>query len=79
LDGCRAVVTIEEHGAQGGIGSAVAEAMADAGIVRPLRRFAIADHLLYAYGDRDALHEERGLDAGHVTDGVVEWLAAFHA
>ncbi len=79
LGEARAVVTIEEHTAQGGVGGAVAEAMADAGVVRPLKRFAIADALLYAYGDRDALHAERGLDAAAVTDRVADWLAALRA
>ena len=75
LDAVPAVVTIEEHTLHGGIGSAVADAMADAGIVRPLKRYGIPDGQLYAYGDRDALHRERSLDAEQLTDGIAGWLA----
>lgn len=74
LAGAGAVATIEEHTSHGGVGSIVAEAMADLEILKPLKRFAIPDELLYAYGDRDALHAGRGLDVDGVVGTVTQWL-----
>jgi transketolase len=47
-----AVVTAENHTIIGGLGSAVAEAMAEAGLGRPLRRVVLRD--TFAEGARDA-------------------------
>ena len=68
------VATIEEQTMNGGLGGLVAEAMADADIVKPLKRFAIADSMLYAYGGRDRLHKERGLDTQSLTMDLADWL-----
>ncbi len=59
-DRCRAVVTLEEGCAPGGFSGAVAESLADAGLVRPLLRCAVADHLVH-HGDPRRLLEEEGL------------------
>lgn len=74
LAGAKAVAAIEEHTIHGGVGSIVAEAMADAGILKPLKRFAIPDELLYGYGERDALHGKRGLDIGSLVAALTHWL-----
>jgi transketolase len=71
--GVGAVVTIEEQSRHGGLGGLVAEAMADVGIVKPLLRFAIDDDLLYAYGLRDRLHAERGLDHDRLYADISRW------
>ncbi len=57
---CKGVVTLEEGCAPGGFSSAVAESLADAGLLRPLLRCAIADHLVQ-HGDPKRLMEEEGL------------------
>ena len=57
---CRGVVTLEEGCAPGGFGSAVAEAFADAGLLKPLLRCAVPDHLVH-HGDPRRLMEEEGL------------------
>ena len=59
-DRCKGLVTLEEGCAPGGFSSAVAESMADAGLLRPLLRCAIADHLVQ-HGDPKRLLEEEGL------------------
>ena len=59
-DRCKGVVTLEEGCAPGGFSSAVAESLADAGLLRPLLRCAIADHLVQ-HGDPKRLMEEEGL------------------
>lgn len=69
-----AIATIEEQGASGGLGGLVAELLADHGQLRPLKRFAIADELVYAYGDRKALHGQQGLDAESAAASLCTWL-----
>ena len=59
-DRCKGLVTLEEGCAPGGFSSAVAESMADAGLLRPLLRGAIADHLVQ-HGDPKRLLEDEGL------------------
>jgi len=68
------LVTIEEHTSHGGLGSIVAELMADAGMGRYLKRFALDDARLYAYGERDRLHAEHGLDREGIVKSSFEWL-----
>jgi len=54
------VVALEEGCAPGGFSSAVAEALADAELLRPLLRCAIPDHLVH-HGDQARLLHEEGL------------------
>jgi len=56
----RLVVTIEENSLAGGFGSAVAEALADTGIVKPLLRLGIKDDFI-SQGSRNELLEICGL------------------
>lgn len=66
----RAVLTVENHSVIGGLGSAVAEVLAESGLGRPLRRIGLSDtfaegaktasHLFTAYG----LSTQRLLDVG---------------
>jgi transketolase len=71
--GVRAVVTAENHSVIGGLGSAVAETLATAGLGRPLRRVGLAD--TFAEGARHAPHLFRkyGLTAGDVV--AAAWSA----
>jgi len=62
---CRAVVTVEEAAAAGGFGSAVLEALAEAGVTVPVRRLAIPDRVV-EHGDPAAIRAALGLDA----DGI---------
>jgi transketolase len=52
--GVRAVVTAENHSIIGGLGSAVAETLATAGLGRPLRRVGLQD--TFAEGSKTAPH-----------------------
>ncbi len=61
-----AFVTIEEHAVMGGAGSAVAEAMATAGIVKPLMQLGLPDRFI-DHGEQAQLLRAEGLDA----DGIV--------
>ena len=54
------IAVLEEGCAPGGFSSAVTEFLADAGILKPVLRCAIADHLVQ-HGDQNRLLEEEGL------------------
>jgi transketolase len=56
----RAIVTAEEHSIVGGLGSAVAEVLAETPGVGRLRRFGVADHLQRAVGSQAYLRRLAG-------------------
>ncbi len=64
--GVNAVVTVEEHTVLGGLGSAVAEALAEAGCGARLRRIGMLDCFAHAVGSRDHLIRHYGLDAAAI-------------
>ncbi|HEX2530514.1 MAG TPA: 1-deoxy-D-xylulose-5-phosphate synthase [Burkholderiaceae bacterium] len=64
-----ALVTIEEGAIMGGAGSAVAEALADAGIVKPLLHLGLPDKFV-DHGDTALLLAECGLDARGIIASV---------
>jgi 1-deoxy-D-xylulose-5-phosphate synthase len=72
----RLVVTVEDNLRTGGIGSAVAGAMRDAGVDVPLRDFGIERRFLH-HASREALLGELGLTAQDVSRAVVETVARF--
>ena len=63
--GARAVITAENHSVVGGLGKAVAEALAEAGIGVPLRRVGVQDRFAES-GSRPYLFAKYGLDAATV-------------
>jgi transketolase len=71
--GARLVVTAENHSIIGGLGSAVAETIAEAGLGRPLRRIGLRD--TFAEGSLDApyLFERYGLSTGTLVETI--WSA----
>jgi transketolase len=71
--GARAVVTAENHTIIGGLGSAVAETMAEAGLGRPLRRVGLRD--TFAEGSRTApyLFDKYGLSTRALIETI--WAA----
>ena len=62
---CRIVVTAENHSIIGGLGSAVAEVLAENRIRAPLRRVGIAD-VFAESGSREFLFHRYGLSAQHI-------------
>ena len=70
----RAVITAENHSVIGGLGSAVAETMAEAGLGRPLRRIGLRD--TFAEGSRTApfLFRKYGLGTQDIVDRAWELL-----
>jgi transketolase C-terminal domain/subunit len=63
-----AVITAENHTIIGGLGSAIAEVLAESGLGRPLRRIGLQD--TFAEGARDAqyLFTKYGLTTQHIVD-----------
>lgn len=71
IDGARGVVTAENHSIVGGLGSAVAESLAEAGSGVPLRRIGVQDVYATA-GSRPYLFKEYGLSSRAIVDAVWE-------
>jgi len=65
----RVVVTAENHSVVGGLGSAVAEIVAEAGLGVPLRRVGIKD-VFGESGSREYLFDKFGLGVQHIVDAV---------
>ena len=67
------LVTIEEACVMGGAGSAVAEALAAAGIVKPLLQLGLPDQFI-DHGDAQQLLAQCGLDGEGITRAVMQRL-----
>ena len=67
------IVTVEEGSVMGGAGSAVAEALAAAGIVKPLLQLGLPDKFI-DHGDATQLLAQCGLDAAGITASVNQRL-----
>jgi transketolase len=72
LKGAKKVATLEEHFLPGGMGSAVAEVMADAGVAVPLKRLGLPTEkgYCYTYGGRDALHRHYGIGSEQILSAL---------
>jgi transketolase len=72
-----AVVTVEEHSVVGGLGSAVAEFLAENDLLagRKFRRVGFPDVFPSGYGDQAGMMRRHGLSAEAVADRVRELLA----
>jgi 1-deoxy-D-xylulose-5-phosphate synthase len=71
---CRAMVVVEEHSAEGGFGSAVAAALAEAGLQLPLRLLGIPDRVI-EHGGSGEWQAELGLDPAGIERAARELLA----
>ena len=72
FEGIERVVTLEEHILDGGLGSIIAEFMADNGILKPLKRIGV-DKYYYDYG-REHLQKLCRLDVESVTKTIQDWV-----
>ena len=70
----RIVIAAENHSVIGGLGSAVAEVMAEAGVASPLHRIGIAD-VFAESGSREYLFSRYGLGTQNIVDAAWRGLA----
>jgi transketolase len=75
LQGAALVVTVEEHTVMGGLGSTVAEVLAEHGGTGPLRRIGLQD-VFGESGPNDALLDRYGLSAARVAEQVLAFAAS---
>lgn len=66
LQGYKAVITVEEHNINGGLGSLVAEVLAEGGVGAVLKRLGIPDGEYAAAADRGWLRQHHGFDAAAI-------------
>jgi len=66
------IVSIEDHTVVGGLGSAVAEVLAEAGVGK-LRRIGVQDCFAES-GDCDSLYEMYGLSTGHIVRTALQLI-----
>jgi transketolase len=70
-----AIVTVEEHQLQGGLGSAVAEVLCDAGAApRKFLRLALPDEYVSKVGSHEWLLDQYGLSAPRLAERLSQWL-----
>jgi transketolase len=69
-----AILTLEEHCVTGGLGSAVAEVLADAGLAVRFRRLGLPQAFVERVGSHDDLRRHYGLTADGVEAAVVSLL-----
>ncbi len=74
LKTCKAVVSVEEHNVNGGVGSLVAEVLAEAGCGIPLRRLGIPDGQYAIAADRASTRARHEIDAAGVVKNVRDLL-----
>jgi len=68
------IATLEEHTIIGGLGSAVAESLADQGIRAPLLRIAIPDTFQKKVGTHDFLRKQNRIDPDSVASRISELI-----
>ena len=69
------VVTLEEHSLIGGLGSLVAEVLADCARPTPLLRLGLPDQFVYKYGSREWLQAEAGVDLNSAVKSILKWTS----
>jgi transketolase len=74
-----AVVTVEEHSIIGALGSAAAEALAEAGVPARLRRVGVPDAFAHEVGSREHLLRHFGMDADGIARAARDLLPARRA
>jgi transketolase len=74
VKGCKAVITVEEHNINGGLGSLVAEVLAEGGTGAVLKRLGIPDGEYAAAADRGWMRQHHGFDAQSIAAQAREML-----
>lgn len=72
------VVTVEEHFLSGGFGSAVLEALSDAGVHKRVKRLGLPDKYFFENGTRANLHKLAGMDVPSLVAQVRALVVSTH-
>ena len=73
----RVVVTVEDNGRAGGVGTAIAQALRDADVDLPLRDFGIPQQFLH-HATREEILTHIGLTAPHITHQTTTLMAKLY-
>ena len=76
LSGYSNVITVEEQCLSGGFGSAVIEAMADAGLQKPIKRLGLPDRYFFENGGREYLLDRYGLAIADLVSAIDAFSSA---
>jgi transketolase len=68
------IITLEEHFLSGGMGGAIVEAMADAQILKPVKRVGVPDKYFLENGGRGYIQSLAGVDAKSAAKTAAEFL-----
>ena len=66
----RGIVTVEEQCLSGGFGSAIVEAMSDAGLQKPVKRLGLPERYFFENGGRDYLLNSFGLAVSDIVAAI---------
>lgn len=69
-----AIITVEEHSIIGGLGSAAAEVIAEAGVRTRFKRIGLKGVFAEGHGTYDDVKEQNGLSAADIVRETVECL-----
>jgi len=72
----KSVVAVEEHTVIGGLGSAVAETILEAGMARPFKRVGLPDVFPDHYGTQNLIMERYGIWPEPLVETVTQLLEA---
>lgn len=70
----RAIVTVEEHSIIGGLGSAVAEVLAEGRASIPFKRFGVRDRFCHGVGSQDYHLKRQGVTVEAISETLVRML-----
>ena len=65
------IITVEEHNMSGGLGSAVAEVLADEGCCAKVKRIALPDVYVHEVGSQQWLREQYHLTAPYIEEEII--------
>lgn len=68
------VITVEEHSIIGGLGSVIAELIADENLKVRLKRIAVADPITHFVGNQEYMRKKHGIDSKHIAKVISSFI-----
>ena len=66
------IITVEEHGIIGGVGTAIIETLSDSAIFTPIYRIGTTDAFIHEVGTQEYLRKKLGLDGESIYQKIVQ-------